>query len=155
MSELAHYGVKGMKWGVRRAELNKRNPNYSAKDRSKDQRNNTGINSVKRINRRMNKGQTLEKARKNEVKFKKRRRKAAVATIYGVRYRRQIAAGAKVAGTILSLTAGIAAQSVARKAETNRGRAAAANAMGLPRTASTGPNYSKQKRNGVYDISSM
>lgn len=158
MSEIRHYGVKGMKWGVRRAELNKPNPNYSSAARDKDRRNNlggSGSGGVNRINRRMNKGQDLATARKNEAVFRKRRKKVVSAAVFGVKYRRQIAEGARVLKVLGSLALGVAVQAVAKRAETNRGRAAAANAFGLPQNASTGPSASKQNRKGVYNITSL
>lgn len=139
-SELIHYGVKGMKWGVRRAELNKTNDSYTKGQRQIDKRD-FGKRGVKRINRRMNKGQTRIKARKAERRRDSLQYYGAVGAVATYRY-------LKVVGPVLS-------QVVAQRAETKRGQAAAAAAMGLPRTASTGPNYSKQRRNGVYNISSL
>ena len=153
--ELIHYGVKGMKWGQRRAELNKRNKTYTTADRAKDRRNNASNGAVRRINKRVNKGQDLATARKNEAKYVKRRRQITSAAIFGVRYRKNIAVGAKVLGTLGSLALGVGVQSVAKRAETNRGRAAVSDAMGLPRQASSGPNYAKPNRKNVYNISSI
>jgi hypothetical protein len=153
--ELVHYGIKGMKWGQRKSELNKRNRLYTTADRAKDRRNNSSSGAVKRINKRMNKGQELDVARKNEVKFVKRRRQITSAVIFGARYRKHIAVGARVIGTLGSLALGVAVQSVAQRAETNRGRAAASNVMGLPRTASSGPSVTKPNRKNVYNISSI
>jgi hypothetical protein len=59
--ELAHYGVKGMKWGVRRAALNKASKDYTPGMRDID-KHAFGERGVKRINRRMNKGQTRKQA---------------------------------------------------------------------------------------------
>jgi len=53
MSELTHYGVKGMKWGVRRAELNAPNAGYTDRTRSQDAKL-YGKRTAKKINRRMN-----------------------------------------------------------------------------------------------------
>lgn len=86
---LAHYGIKGMKWGVRRkrkkaaqradreawksmsrserrANRDNRNKRYSNTDRAIDQTL-YGKGGVKRINRRMNKGQSHAQAYMREV----------------------------------------------------------------------------------------
>ena len=70
--ELYHFGVKGMKWGVRRAErkarraeLNKPNVHYDKSQRRAD-RASYGKLGDRRINRRMNKGQSHFKAQVNE-----------------------------------------------------------------------------------------
>ena len=86
---LAHYGVKGMKWGVRRqqrraaarqdrnawrsmskkerkANRDKRNKRYSDVDRGIDKAT-YGRGGVKRINRRMNKGQSHARASLTEA----------------------------------------------------------------------------------------
>ncbi|AVD99431.1 hypothetical protein SEA_BING_9 [Streptomyces phage Bing] len=140
MSELVHYGVKGMKWGVRKARDDSPNAGYTKGQRQIDKRD-FGKRGVKRINRRMNKGQTRTRARKAERRRDSLQYYGAVGAVATYRYM-------KVAGPVLS-------QMVAQRAETKRGQAAAAAAMGLPRKASTGPSYSKQKRNGVYNISSL
>jgi hypothetical protein len=149
-SELVHYGVKGMKWGVRRAELNKTNPNYTKGQRDYDYRK-RGVSrgGIKRINRRLNKGQDLETARKNEKKFVRRRRAAVTTAYIGVRYSN------KETRDFLKEIGVIAMQNVAKRAETKRGQAFAAQTMGLPRQAATGPNYSKKNRKNVYNISSL
>lgn len=86
---LAHYGVKGMKWGVRRerkksaarqdreawksmsrkerkANRDKRNKRYTQLDRDIDKQY-YGKGGVKRINRRMNKGQSHARANLTEA----------------------------------------------------------------------------------------
>jgi len=161
--ELAHYGVKGMKWGVRKAvsdrletraktkaALNKPNKDYNRNMRRYD-RNNFGNGGVKRINRRMNEGQDLKTARKNEYKFRKNRKRAVSAGVVAVKYGSRY----KEIATTLALVGGVLAQQVAVRAETKRGQAAAAEAMGLPRYATEGPSYSKPNRKGVYNISSL
>lgn len=149
MTELVHYGVKGMHWGVRKNTPT--NSNYGVSQRQYDKKQ-YGHGSVKRINRRMNKGASLEVARKQERAFRAKR--GAVVAL-GVTFAPEIARGAQVAGTILKMSAGVLAQHVAVKAETKRGQAFAAETMGLPRHATSGPSYSTQNRKGVYNISSM
>lgn len=143
MSEsLTHYGVKGMKWGVHKAkvaERNKPNKAYSQRKQSSDQAA-FGDRGVKRINRRMNAGKTHKQAVRRE---------------YGRLMAKAVGTSA-VATTlvVLDLYGKHPATYTAKRAETNRGRASAAATMGLPRKASSGPSYAKQKR-GVYNISSM
>lgn len=66
--ELQHYGVKGMRWGVRRNRVNK---NYSAKQRKQD-RAFYGKGGEKRINRKLNEGHGLRGARHYEAERKER-----------------------------------------------------------------------------------
>jgi hypothetical protein len=146
-TELVHYGVKGMKWGQRRAEANKPNAGYSRNDRVKDTlRFNSG--GVKRINRRMNKGADLRTARKKEGQ-RTLIKAAAIVALYN---------SPRVINATLNAVdkhGGNLASNIAQKAETKRGRATAAATMGLPRTASTGPNYAKKSKGGSYKITSV
>ena len=76
-SDISHYGVKGMKWGVRKSEykamsrkdrrkLRKRkNEGYDDHQRDLDKLR-LGGKSVKRINKRMNKGATYKQAKRRE-----------------------------------------------------------------------------------------
>lgn len=67
--ELYHYGVKGMKWGIRRSTP--RASNYSERQRTRD-RKLYGRGAERRINKRMLKGEGIQSARHNEVVRKKR-----------------------------------------------------------------------------------
>lgn len=71
--ELYHYGVKGMKWGVRR-KRNEHNKNYTDKQRKND-RALYGNRAEKRINRKLNEGYGLRGARHFEVERKERSEK--------------------------------------------------------------------------------
>lgn len=136
--ELVHYGVKGMHWGIRKNTPT--NPNYSQRQQIED-RNKFGKGGVKRINRRMNAGKTHVRATKKEQRFKSR-----VAFT---------AAGAVYAAAVLRNVAQMSAQSIAVKAETNRGRAHAATTMGLPSKPTNGPTYANKNRRGVHKITNL
>lgn len=70
-NELQHYGVKGMRWGVRRNRVNK---DYSAKQRKQD-RAFYGKGGESRINKKLNEGHGLRGARHYEAERKDRREK--------------------------------------------------------------------------------
>lgn len=60
--DLEHFGIKGMKWGVRKKTYNS---GYSSGSRSIDQKK-FGNGGVRRISKRMDKGKTLKEARRAE-----------------------------------------------------------------------------------------
>lgn len=135
-SELTHHGVKGMKWGVKRAP---KNSAYSSHHQESDKKL-FGRGGVRRINKRMNKGQDHATAKRNEKSYRVKRRVALVGAYYA-------------SGTILhygQLTKG----SIAQRAQTKRGQAAAAASMGLPYKPTNGPTYSK-KKNGAYKVTTL
>jgi len=75
-NELYHHGVKGMKWGVRK---DNRNPNYSESQRRRDRRI-YSESGVRRINKSMNRGESISGARSIEAeRINSTRRKARVA----------------------------------------------------------------------------
>lgn len=87
---LAHFGVKGMRWGVRKASESKNaNPNYTVKQRRRDAQV-YGMRGQRRINKAMNKGDSLSIARGDEKTRRDR-------VLNSNKYVRQ---GGKVAGAI-------------------------------------------------------
>lgn len=108
--ELFHYGVKGMKWGVRRpvgpsglvkgavkkraekkAENSRNAPGYTPTQRKNDQRV-YGKHGANRINQRMKEGATRSKAMKEEVALRKRNYQiATAATVLAITFGPSIA----------------------------------------------------------------
>jgi hypothetical protein len=81
---LQHFGVKGMRWGVRRRP----NSGFSDDQRA-EVRSQFGKRGVKRVNKRLNKGRTLDQAVRTE-----RRRRTVVrvaVVIYGALVAKQLA----------------------------------------------------------------
>lgn len=121
--ELCHYGVKGMKWGIRRKRKT-RNENYSDKQRKND-RALYGDRSEKRINKKLNEGYGLRGARHFEVERKERKEKTKRVAKKGAR------AAAKAVATIGSYALtdeiffGGAGRKAAGRAAKTVGRAAA------------------------------
>ena len=82
---LSHHGIKGQKWGVRRfqnangsltpAGKERQNERYSDQQRKRDEKI-YGPRAVKRINKRMNDGESIQSARHNEVIRKERKEHA-------------------------------------------------------------------------------
>lgn len=77
-SELQHYGIKGMKWGVRR------NTDYTDKQRRHD-RAFYGKSGEKRINKKMNEGHGVQSARHYEVERKERKERTQKAVQRGAK----------------------------------------------------------------------
>ena len=152
--DFAHYGVKGMHWGQRKAASSvgatpvrkikaKDLPvhgRYSNRNRQADKAT-FGQRGVNRINKRMHKGQSYKKALTME--FLHNTAKATVGS------------GAVAAATILAHNGGLLSQVVASKAHVNRGRAQAAATMGLPSKPTNGPTYAKKSRGGAHKITSL
>jgi hypothetical protein len=134
--ELVHYGVKGMKWGVRRN--NTLNSGYTSYNRKADKKV-VGRRGVKQISRRMDKGQNYNTARKKVI-----RNRAMV---------RLAISGALILGPELSRAADLTRGSIAQRAQTKRGQAETARQFGLGSKPSNGPKYSKRNRDGSYKIS--
>lgn len=107
-SELAHYGVKGMKWGQRRAELSRKNENYDDNQRNRDKQV-YGARGSRRINRNMNKGDSISTARSRE----KTRRDSVMGKNKYVRQVGKLAGGAAgaVIGNVALTAVGQAASS--------------------------------------------
>lgn len=85
-SEIEHFGIKGMHWGVRkkRPEPLPRHPNYSNLQYNNDRRYH-GPSGAENINAKMHQGVPLKQARKEQLpisKSKRRRNTAIVLAAY-------------------------------------------------------------------------
>jgi hypothetical protein len=132
---LAHFGVKGMKWGVRKAVDDTPNPTFTSRMRANDQKT-FGKRGVRRINRRLNEGLTRDEAHQKEQDRRN--------------WIRLGVAGSLFAAALLADSGGAVMTSIHNRAETNRGRAA------IPAIASTEFKipFAKQ-RSGVYNITTL
>jgi hypothetical protein len=150
-NELAHHGVKGMKWGVRKKRV-PYHKDYNRNERARDERNSTGIGTVRRINKRMHKGQDLATARKNEAKFKKRRKVVITAAVLAAKYGNpQARENFKM---VFGLAGSIAGAAIRQRAETKRGESFIRNSFAESNGLRGVPKVTKQKR-GTYNISSL
>lgn len=147
-----HFGVKGMHWGTHKKSQGD-HADYSKSSQAYDRSNFRSKGAVSRINSRMHAGKTIKEARDAEYKYRKNRRRAVAIGVAAFKNRKRIIAGAKVAAHVVGLVAGVAAVSIATKAETNRGRASAAESMGISSKPHV-PSAAKQKR-GVYNITNI
>lgn len=68
-NELYHFGVKGMKWGIRKKRKDSFNKKYTRYSQIQD-RTMYGRGGTKRINRSMNKGMTHKQAVEREKKLR-------------------------------------------------------------------------------------
>lgn len=139
---LVHYGVKGMKWGRRKAEAP--HPNYNARDRAADALIHPR-GAVKRINRRMHRGATLSEARVKETQRTILKGLAGMALFNAPRIIRTV-------DKLVNVHGAETMTSIREKAQTNRGRAQAAATMGLKSKPTT---YAKKNRKGVHNITSI
>jgi len=137
--ELAHYGVKGMKWGVRKSE-NASSSNYSDSDRRLDA-GEFGRGGARRIGKRVNSGKSLAEARRLE----QRRENIKMAVGLGV-------TAASLALSQYGKVSMVAADRL-RERNTDRMREAFG-PKGIP-SEPVPINYIKPNRKGVYNISSL
>lgn len=101
-NELYHFGIKGMKWGVRRTPeqlARSRASNYSEQQRTRD-RKIYGKGAEKRINKRMLKGESIQSARHNEV-VRKRRIESGKTVVASVATSALVLGGAAAVATIM------------------------------------------------------
>lgn len=132
LRDLQHHGVKGMHWGVRKAEQ-AANPQYTTKMRAEDRRTH-GKRAVSRINRRLNEGLTREQALERE-----RERDAL----------QQLAVAGALFVTSVLASHGSTNMSTLITERANNNRTAAA--VGIAAKATQTP-FVKPSRGGVYNI---
>jgi hypothetical protein len=139
LNELAHHGVKGMKWGKQKDEPD--NPKYTKQMRAHDLSQH-GARAVGRINQHLNAGGTRAQALEREDVRNARQRLAV--------------AGAVILTGLLADHGNVAAGSlktyVGNRANDNRAAAKSA-AVGIGSSAAKTP-FVKPRR-GVFDITTM
>lgn len=141
--ELRHHGVKGMRWGVRK-KVEPANAAYTQRMRANDKRQH-GSRAVNRINRRLNEGETRNKALDRERTRNNRQALAAIGSVYALAFM------ADYGGVSTSSMRSF----VSQKAEANR--AAAKNVDSVLGLASKADplKYVKPNRQGVHKITTL
>lgn len=128
LAELTHHGVRGMRWGIRKAEQ-PANAGYSPQMRVEDRRT-LGKNAVSRINKHLNSGLTRDQALAKEQQRKTRQQLAVV--------------GAVVAVNLIARHGLLTLADISAKSDVT---AIGANAAKI--------NYVKPNRHGVHKITTM
>lgn len=133
MTDIVHSGVKGMKWGVRKAQP--MNSKYTKGRVAQDERT-FGKGGVRRINKRLNAGKTYKQAVRREF---------TLSAGKGV-----LAVGFAITPIVLQEFGPVIAKSISDRAETNRGRNAV---KGL--SMKEKPIKAKKNRKGVYKVTDL
>lgn len=141
--ELIHFGVKGMRWGVRKAEPI--NSAYTTRMQGND-KGRHGKRAVKRINRRLNEGMTRDKALEKEDLRNAYQRLALLGGVLA----------ASLVADYGSVSSGTFAKNyVGNKANANRAAAKVAeNTMKIGSKAAK-LKYAKPGRGGAYKITTL
>lgn len=140
---LAHFGVKGMKWGVRREKKNlptSVHPDYPKSQRQKHFRE-FGQKAVKRINDDLHEGKPYGEAVAREQKR--------------AQLKSRIAVGAAAAFIALQVIGPILMSEVSNRAEANRHRRDNPRAGGLSSKPAKQPKVIKPNRKGVYKVTTL
>jgi hypothetical protein len=148
---LAHYGVKGMKWGVRKREPQPDPEGYTKRMQKNDRGSfllgkNKGVENIKRS---MNEeGLSRKQAYEKELGRRNKVRGLVVATAY-VGYN----------AYLMGVNKDTVAYGISKRAETKRGERRAKeyiNTRGLPQqTRKPKEKYAKPRRGGTYKITDL